>query len=217
MGTKADAFGKTECDETCNDQQGAYGYCDHEEPPTLVERLREDPEMSAKIDEQKSELAEEVKAEEPKPLTEADLDPEYYPQFQDLKVYTRVLATVKFYGSGAVLFQGIDVLDVDATHAKIEAAKARRDKRRAAKFRPHVCANIIDTGASRQVRRRAERVDKKGGCKCPQDHVGFNRQSRKDFIKKMPRKMRQAVKKQVAESRRRKPVVTESLDKPAEA
>jgi len=115
-----------------------------------------------------------------------------------------------------ILFE-VEILDVLATHEKIEAAKARAAARRARKY-SQVAPDLKDReGDSRQVRRRKERMRLE--YKPPTEHVGFNRSSRRGFMAKMPRHFRLSLKKQMkdkAKAEKAEKKNAESLDTAAE-
>jgi len=99
------------------------------------------------------------------PTKVEELDQDYF-KFVDMRVYTQIEELDdENYPTGRML----TVIDVDATHARITAAKERAAKRR----------------AKRQGRAIVE-------------HVGFNRADRRKFMKKLSKRERRVLAEHVA-------------------
>lgn len=121
-------------------------------------------------------------------------------------------------GDTVPVLEELEILDVLATHEKIEAAKARGAARRARKF-CQVAPDLKDReGDSRQVKRNKAHL--RETYRPNTEHVGFNRAGRRTFMSKMPRGMRIAMKHQMAEQRKKSATsdtkTTDTLDKQAE-
>lgn len=150
------------------------------------------------------------------PTKAEELDQEYL-KFYDLRVYTVEQIPTGFYDGNdePITKPGGKVLDVPATFAKIEAAKARAKARRERHlFTGSRDLTILDTD-SRQVKRHKARLAAKNS-KPPSEHQGFNRAGRRAWMGQMSRTFRRAVLNQAIKNKADGNKVTESLDIPAE-